>query len=157
MKMSMVSKVRCMAARVVFAGCSLLLTACASGPSLHGVSDGRLIACPSSPNCVSTLEINSHGVSAFTLAVAPERAVAAIAAELSKMDRVEIVEQKETYLRAEFTSAVFRFVDDVEFHVLKNGNVAVRSASRVGYSDLGANRKRVEELRQIFRAHSIIR
>ena len=57
-----------------------------------------------------------------------------------------VVEQGEDYLAAEFTSAVFGFVDDVEF---RRGEYAVhvRSASRVGYSDAGANAARVAALR----------
>jgi len=67
------------------------------------------------------------------------------------MSRVRIVTAGETYLHAEFTSAVFRFVDDVEF-LLDDAEkvVHVRSASRVGHSDLGVNRKRVEALREAF-------
>jgi uncharacterized protein (DUF1499 family) len=58
------------------------------------------------------------------------------------------------YIHAEFTSAVFKFVDDVEFYFLvKDVNttiIHIRSASRVGYSDLGANRKRIEKIRAKF-------
>jgi len=136
---------------------ALMLTACASGPSISGVDSNDLKPCPSSPNCVSTSEINSHGVAAFTLAVSPDEAIPAIAEELKSMSRVTIAEQEGRYLRAEFTSAVFRFVDDVEFYAQDNGNLAVRSASRVGYSDLGANRSRVEDLREAFKDKSIIR
>ncbi len=62
--------------------------------------------------------------------------------------RTSIIEEKPNYLRAEFTSRIFRFVDDVEFlfdDSLKY--IHVRSASRIGRSDLGVNRKRIEEIR----------
>ena len=70
---------------------------------------------------------------------------------VSGMKRARMIVDEERYLRAEFTSAFFRFVDDVEF-LLDNGTrtIHVRSASRVGYSDLGVNRRRVEEIRSRF-------
>jgi uncharacterized protein (DUF1499 family) len=62
--------------------------------------------------------------------------------------RVRLIKVAENYIHAEFTSLIFRFVDDVEFlyNPLKNV-IDVRSASRVGYSDLGVNRARVEKIR----------
>jgi uncharacterized protein (DUF1499 family) len=63
----------------------------------------------------------------------------------------KIQEEHEGYLWATFTSKVFRFVDDVEFRMVSaDGIVHVRSGSRVGYSDLGVNRRRVEKLRTLF-------
>ena len=62
---------------------------------------------------------------------------------------VQCARQKPGYLRAEFTSTLFRFVDDVEFVVVPDeGVIHFRSCSRVGYSDLGANRRRMESLRK---------
>ena len=136
----------------------MLLPGCASGPSIYGVSDeGYLKPCPSSPNCVSSFEENSHGVRPFKLAVEPDQAIPAIADALNSLPRVRIVAQDERYLRAEFTSAVFRFVDDLEFYARDTGTLGVRSASRVGYSDLGANRRRVENLRALLQQKAIIR
>ena len=67
---------------------------------------------------------------------------------IREMPRSSIVEFKPNYLRAEFRSALFRFVDDVEFLIDDTlGVMHVRSASRVGYWDLGANRRRVERIR----------
>ena len=55
------------------------------------------------------------------------------------------------YIRAEFRSRIFQFVDDVEFLFENQGNVIhVKSASRTGYSDFGVNRKRVEKIRAAF-------
>jgi uncharacterized protein (DUF1499 family) len=63
-----------------------------------------------------------------------------------------IEEENETYLRATFRSRVFRFVDDLECRLAsEDGVIHVRSASRVGYSDLGVNRRRVEHLRKRFK------
>lgn len=59
---------------------------------------------------------------------------------------------EDNYIRAEFVSKIFRFVDDVEFYFpdkkSKELLIHVRSASRVGYSDLGVNRKRIEQIRR---------
>ncbi|HET8704960.1 MAG TPA: DUF1499 domain-containing protein [Pseudomonadales bacterium] len=135
---------------------SVLLASCAGTPSFIGVRDGDLKPCPSSPNCVSTSEVNSHGVPAFKLVMPPEQAINAIANELRKQSRVTIAVQEPRYLHAEYRSAVFRFVDDVEFYAQDDGNLAVRSASRLGYSDFGVNRSRVEDLRELFRQKAII-
>jgi uncharacterized protein (DUF1499 family) len=55
------------------------------------------------------------------------------------------------YLHVEMRSLMFRFVDDVEFSLAASaGLIHVRSASRVGYSDFGVNRKRVERIRAAF-------
>lgn len=60
----------------------------------------------------------------------------------------------DNYMAATFTSDLFRFVDDVEFRVdQSSGSLHVRSASRVGYSDLDANRKRVEQIRVLLSAN----
>ncbi|MEM9898790.1 MAG: DUF1499 domain-containing protein [Pseudomonadota bacterium] len=60
----------------------------------------------------------------------------------------EIVQQSDEYIAAVFTTKIMRYKDDVEFR-LDDAAVHVRSASRVGYSDLGANRKRIESLRSL--------
>jgi uncharacterized protein (DUF1499 family) len=74
---------------------------------------------------------------------------------LESEDRTKILEIQDDYIRAEFTSALFRFVDDVEFYFQEKQDdetcIHVRSASRIGYSDFGANRKRIERLRSRFR------
>ena len=64
-----------------------------------------------------------------------------------KFSRFQLVEQQNGYLRYEFTSLVFRFVDDVEFFVDDKGQqIHFRSASRVGHHDLGANRRRMTKI-----------
>lgn len=69
------------------------------------------------------------------------------------MKRARIVAAEERYIHAAFTSALFRFVDDVEFFLDEGTRtIHVRSASRVGYSDFGVNRRRVEEIRTRFDA-----
>lgn len=120
------------------------LTACAGEPPQDiGIQNGRLAPCPDSPNCVSSFEDDeTHGI-------APLQAdLASIESVLLQMDRTNIVEKNDNYLYAEFTSRFMGFVDDVEFlYEPQSGLTHVRSASRLGYSDLGANRSRIEAIR----------
>lgn len=121
----------------------------ASAPTNLGVQNGRLAKCPPSPNCVSTqAEDESKRMPAIpfegTAAQAVEKIKTAIATHFS---RAKLVSEDDHYLHYEFTSLIFRFVDDVEFLVDDDrGEIHFRSASRVGHSDLGANRKRMQKI-----------
>jgi uncharacterized protein (DUF1499 family) len=105
--------------------------------------------CPSSPNCVSSdAQDNEHLVEPFQLVGTTIDAWTLAKDVLSKRPRTRIVTEKPDYLHAEIESALFGFVDDLELNLRPSERViAVRSASRLGYSDLGVNRRRVEELR----------
>ncbi|MEX1198641.1 MAG: DUF1499 domain-containing protein [Pseudohongiellaceae bacterium] len=127
--------------------CLPLLSACAGEPpqNLGPTGDGRLSPCPDSPNCVSSFSGEERH------AIEPLQAdLAAIRDVIGGLDNADVVSSDgEHYLRAEFTTRIIGFVDDVEFlHDPAQGVTHVRSASRVGYSDLGANRQRIERLRQ---------
>ncbi len=121
-------------------------------PNNLGIRDGRLAACPASPNCVSsTADNDRQRIAPLSFEGTAADAIAQLAEVMASFPRARVVEQTETYLRAEFTSAVFRFVDDVEFLAHEtDGRIDVRSASRVGYSDFGVNRRRVESIRVRF-------
>lgn len=81
----------------------------------------------------------------------PAEAMTRLKKIVQGMPRTRIVTANENYLHAEFVSALFRFVDDVEFLIdPEAGVIHFRSASRVGYSDLGANRRRMEEIQHAF-------
>ena len=83
--------------------------------------------------------------------VDPAKAIPALRGVVESLPRTRVVSVTDSYLHAEFRSRIFGFVDDVEFLVDAGaGAVHVRSASRTGYSDLGVNRKRVEEIRAAF-------
>jgi uncharacterized protein (DUF1499 family) len=125
----------------------------AKTPTHLGVRNGRLAPCPASPNCVSTqAETQQHWIAPLTPEEGEESPVARIAEIIAGMPGATVVEQKDDYLRAEFRSLIFRFCDDVEFyHDKSGGQIHFRSASRVGHSDLGVNRKRMEEIRGHFR------
>ena len=66
------------------------------------------------------------------------------------MPGTRIVTQTNRYLHVEFKSRIMGFVDDVEFFFPDTAVIHVRSASRVGHSDFGVNRKRIEKIRQLF-------
>lgn len=125
---------------------------CSGRQAPVGHTDGKLAPCPSSPNCVSSQSIEA-GSRIDPLAFHGDGAGAEekLVAVLNATKRVRIVTRTAGYIHAEFTSAFFRFVDDVEFYInAQEGVIHFRSASRVGYSDLGANRKRMEEIRRRF-------
>lgn len=129
----------------------ILTTGCGKNPGI-GIINGRLAPCPNSPNCVSSSATDtSHHVDPLTYSGTREGARKTILAILNSMDRVRVVEATDDYIHAEFRSKIFRFVDDVEFFFPKGSSIIeLRSASRVGYSDLGVNRKRVKEIRKLF-------
>jgi uncharacterized protein (DUF1499 family) len=121
-----------------------ILTGCSgSRPDNLGLEDGKLRPCPNTPNCVSTASTDQqHHIEPLTGTIEDIKKV------ISKMERVKIVTENENYLHVEFTSAIMRFVDDVEFYAPPGTNsIQVRSASRLGKSDLGVNRKRIEQIR----------
>jgi len=111
--------------------------------------------CPDSPNCVSTVadpDDNVHYMAPLTYQGAVTDVHAKLLAIIEKLPRTTVIEQRTNYLHVEFRSLIFRFVDDVEFYIDENaGLVHFRSASRLGYSDLGVNRKRMEKIGELLR------
>lgn len=131
-----------------------LLSLTARRPAILGITNGRLTPCPNKRNCVSTQALDArHRIEPLRFEGGPEEAMDRLRAVLTARPRVRIVTQTDTYLHAECTSLLFRFVDDVEFLVDPTAKVIhFRSASRVGRGDLGVNRRRMEEVRQAFNA-----
>ena len=133
---------------------SLLLGAChGARPAALGVREGRLAPCPASPNCVSSQAPEAgQRVEPLPFSGPAAAAMQRLAAIVRSLPRATVVSATETYLHAEFRSAVFRFVDDVEFFADETaGVIHVRSASRVGSSDFGVNRRRVDAVRARWR------
>lgn len=116
------------------------------------LAKGRLRACPRSPNCVSSQTTDdARRVEPLVYEGDPVTAMDRLRRAIVSLPRARIVTVSDDYLHAEFTSLFFRFVDDVELLIdPERHRVHVRSASRVGYSDLGANRRRVEAIRRAF-------
>lgn len=127
-----------------------LLNARTQAPSGLGVHDGRLAACPDSPNCIHSQSLDSRArVEPLPYTGPAKAALARLKAHLSGQPRIRLIQESPGYLRYEFRTRLCRFVDDVEFLADEKAAVLhVRSASRLGYSDLGANRARVEALRE---------
>jgi uncharacterized protein (DUF1499 family) len=117
-------------------------------PVAVGLTDGHLSPCPSTPNCVSSQAQNeSAQVQPLVYSGPPEVAWRRLQHTVRDLGG-KIVTQQKGYFHATFTTPLFRFVDDVEFLLDKQaGVIQVKSSSRVGSSDLGTNRKRVETIR----------
>lgn len=127
-------------------------------PSDIGVTNGRLAPCPSSPNCVSSEAADrTHAVAPFDLATEPDLAWSGARQAVLELPRTEIVVDEPGYLHAECRSALMGFVDDLELQLRSGASrIEVRSASRLGYGDLGVNRRRVERLRVTLRERELV-
>ncbi len=127
-------------------------------PSGLGPSDGLLAPCPNSPNCVnSQSDPDRSRVEPMAFAGPQDAVIPRLKAMLTRIPRVTLVQENPGYLHYEFRTALFRFVDDVEFLVDgPAGVIHVRSASRLGYSDFGTNRRRVEAIRAMWQAENPI-
>ncbi|MBW4481714.1 MAG: DUF1499 domain-containing protein [Tildeniella torsiva UHER 1998/13D] len=127
-------------------------------PTTLGVKDGKLSPCPDSPNCVvSQGDADAeHAIAPLPYSGDPAQAMALLEAVITAMPRTAIIEKTDRYLYAEFTSKLMGFVDDVEFYLdPATPEIQVRSASRLGKSDLGANRQRIEAIRQALASAAI--
>ena len=138
-----------------------LLAACADARPTDsaGNFNGPLAPCPDRPNCVSSdAEDESHRIDPLTIGSDPGKFWEALQTVLRSRPRTRIVAVTEDYLHAEEKSRIFGFVDDIEFHLRPaEGIAAVRSASRTGRSDLGVNRKRVEQIRAELKTRGVAR
>ena len=134
-----------------------LLSCSGHRPSNLGIHNNQLTACPTSPNCVSSDAFDDgHKVAAFHFNAATTDIWQKIKTSVQDLPRTKIITQTEDYLHAECSSAAFGFVDDLELHLrTTDGIIAVRSASRLGYSDFGVNRKRIETLRSSLKEQGI--
>ena len=113
----------------------------------------HLDPCPKTPNCVSSLEPkDKHYVQPLRYTGKKELAYQKLVELIESDPRARIVAKEPNYLKVEFKSAIFGFVDDAEFLFSSNqSKIEVRSASRVGYYDFGVNRRRIEQIRESFR------
>ncbi|MGH6629250.1 MAG: DUF1499 domain-containing protein [Nevskiales bacterium] len=119
-------------------------------PSNLGVSNGRLAACPNKPNCVNSQATDKgHAIEPLKVNSDAAAAMQRLTKVLESMPRTQIIERRTDYLYAECSTPLLGFVDDVEFYY--DGKIIhARSASRLGYSDWGVNRKRIETIRAAF-------
>ncbi|MFT7144806.1 MAG: hypothetical protein ACI9TY_000561 [Alphaproteobacteria bacterium] len=139
--------------KFIIFSCLCVLTACS------GVKPQDLTVdtpCPPSPNCVSSLTQDiDKKVEPFILRQ-NLNSWSKLTSYLRDNPKALVVFSDDTVLQLEFRTKWLHFVDDVVLR--RDGNyVDIRSASRVGYSDLGMNRRRVEALRINLRRQLIIK
>jgi uncharacterized protein (DUF1499 family) len=115
---------------------------------------GQLAGCPDSPNCVSSqAERQEQKVEPLRYSGPAEEAKLRLRVAIDGLPGTKVMQDDRIYLHAQFKTFVFGFIDDVEFLIDDAQKVIhVRSASRIGYSDLGTNRRRVETIRRAFEA-----
>ncbi len=119
-------------------------------PTNIGVNNGKLAACPNTPNCVNSQAIASdteHSIQPIRVGGEMPQRMADLKLVIQSMPRSIIIKETNNYLYVESTSKLMGFVDDVEFYFDDGKFIQVRSASRLGESDLGVNRQRIEEIR----------
>ena len=131
----------------------LLLATIAHGATAgeFRVKDYRLASCPDSPNCVCTLNNSEeHAIAPYRYRKTLDEAKAVLKQVFSERSRTKLVQEEAAYLHYEVKSLLFRFIDDVEI-LFDDASKTIhfRSASRVGYSDFGVNRRRMEEVRSL--------
>ncbi|MCW7470288.1 DUF1499 domain-containing protein [Leptospira kanakyensis] len=117
-------------------------------PDYLGIKGERLADCPKTPNCISSFANptdNEHYRSSIPYKKSLVEANTILKVKLEQMPRTKLIKVDSNYIYTEFTSLIMRYVDDVEFYFdEKNKLLHFRSASRLGKSDLGVNRKRIE-------------
>lgn len=126
----------------------ILTSASGAGSESLGVTEDKFAPCPNSPNCVSTqIGRKGHAMKPLPYLQTRDSSREKILSILKGMKRTEIVKLTEFYIHAECRTALWRFVDDVEFFLDETARVVhFRSASRVGYYDFGLNRKRMKKI-----------
>jgi len=130
---------------------SSLMAACAGErPNNLGLRDDRLSPCPASPNCVSSQASDErHRIAPLAFNGDPDAAFARLKQMLAQRSDTAVIEERPGYLRVELRTTFF--VDDGEFQLDRVRRIIhVRSSSRLGYSDLGKNRSRMEDIRREF-------
>ncbi len=135
-----------------------LFQGCSSNPIYNiGFHDQQLQPCPSSPNCVSSFASHkSHYISPINILNGSSKhnkqAIPFVQERLLSIlehdSSANIITNTPDYLHIEFKSNFFGFIDDTEFY-FPQGLIHMRSASRLGYSDFGVNRKRLENIRKL--------
>jgi uncharacterized protein (DUF1499 family) len=137
----------------IILGIFLVLVSLALPADALGINQGYLENCPASQNCVISQNGDTkHTIDPITYHTDRDTARRTVLKVLTVVPRTEVVEQTDNYIHALSKSRIFRFVDDVEFYFPENENlIHIRSASRIGESDLGVNRRRMEQIRLALR------
>jgi uncharacterized protein (DUF1499 family) len=133
--------------------CLIFLVSCSSVPKEIGMKGQFFHNCPNSPNCVSTMEKRKgYYIAPIKYSLSKEDAFKKMLVVINAMNKVTILKQTPSYIHAVFRTPLMNFADDVEFYFPEKVQVIhLKSASRIGFSDMGVNRKRVESIRKRFR------
>jgi uncharacterized protein (DUF1499 family) len=117
-----------------------------------GPKDGKIRPCPDKRNCVCTQDpVEQHRIEPLRYDVTQDEARDKLLGVIRHMERSTLVQVDPDYIHAEFRSAFFEFVDDVEFLFDDSAKlIHFRSAARTGSYDFNVNRKRMEEIRKRF-------
>lgn len=115
-----------------------------------GLQSGHLQACVSTDNCVISEVIDDNAATITPFAFTGDKMVflTKLTGAIELMQG-KIITANDDYIATTFTSGIFGFVDDVEFRLTDDNQLHFRSASRVGKKDFGANKKRIDELKQL--------
>ncbi len=108
--------------------------------------------CDPKPNCQSSFEVKGGPRYFFPIEYSgpKEKAKEKIIRILSELTG-KVTEDNGDYIKAEFTSAIFKFIDDVEIYFGEPGLIHLKSKSRTGYFDFGVNKRRLGDI--TFRFH----
>ncbi len=123
---------------------------------LPDLSNSKLTPCSNKPNCICTEypDAPSHYTEAILYdEKTPETIVQSIRTAITEtggqLFNANTINKNSTYISATYTSSLFKFVDDFEVRIDRNNKrIHIRSASRVGHSDMGANLKRIKAFRK---------
>lgn len=118
----------------------------------ENVNNGEIDPCPETPNCVSTLDTDEeHGIEPIAYSGSMDEARARLVTVLEDLPRTTVMTEQDTYVYAVSRSPTMGFPDDLEFVFDDEAKVInLRSAARMGQSDLGKNRERIETIRSAF-------
>ncbi|MFK8066941.1 MAG: DUF1499 domain-containing protein [Gammaproteobacteria bacterium] len=130
-------------------------------PTNLGVKNHKLLPCPDSPNCACSQNVtdnsydsgnsNNHKIAPFIFGDNPENDMLRLKNILIYKKGLAVITSNKNYIHAECKTPMMGFVDDLEFYCEPDQNIChVRSASRLGHSDFGKNRSRIEEIRLKF-------
>ena len=133
---------------MVFISVSVLLFSCSGRVPL---AIGEFRSCPNKPNCVSSKNSNvKNYIEPIYYKGSLNNAMVDLLLTIKTFDSARIKKELDQFVHVEFTSNIFRFIDDVEFYLTDPGVIHFRSASRIGHSDLGVNRRRMNRIRLAF-------
>jgi len=133
---------------ILFVKLSIILSSCSGVVPL---TIGQFAKCPEKPNCVSTKNSSiKNTIKPIFYKGSHENAKQNLLLAIKTFGSAKVKKELDQFIHVEFTSNIFRFIDDVEFYLTEQGVIHFRSASRIGHSDLGVNRRRVEMIRIAF-------